>query len=234
MTDLKPDYLKQQLETMAPHRALLRSVECKFMADVPLISPSLDIGCGEGHFASIAYDRPIDVGIDPLAKDLEEARTKVPVVYRHLLLGSATALPFPDCSFQTVVSNSVIEHIEDIDSVVHEIARVLKPGGVFAATYPSEYYPEYLLGTTLANKVRAKRVASAYGNFFNRISYHHHIDSPNIWAKRYDDAGLSVETHTYYFSPEAHQAFDIAHYLGMPNLLSTRVLGRWVTHPLQT
>ena len=41
---------------MAPHRAVLRAVECRFMARVPLTAPVLDIGCGDGHFASIAYE----------------------------------------------------------------------------------------------------------------------------------------------------------------------------------
>lgn len=68
------DYLAEQLKDMAPHRALLRAVECKFMGRVPLIPPVLDIGCGDGHFASIAYERlPLDVGIDVFARDLYEA-----------------------------------------------------------------------------------------------------------------------------------------------------------------
>jgi len=59
---------------MAPHRAVLRAVECRLMAQVPLISPVLDIGCGDGHFASIAYEKlPIDVGVDVMARDLAEA-----------------------------------------------------------------------------------------------------------------------------------------------------------------
>ena len=71
------DYLAEQLKDMAPHRAILRAVECKFMARVPLVSPVLDIGCGDGHFASIAYERlPIDVGIDVFARDLREAATR--------------------------------------------------------------------------------------------------------------------------------------------------------------
>ena len=71
------DYLSEQLKDMAPHRAILRAVECKFMAQVPLVPPVLDIGCGDGHFASIAYEQlPIDVGIDVFARDLQEAAAR--------------------------------------------------------------------------------------------------------------------------------------------------------------
>src|SRR5215204_5868356 len=109
------DFLALQLADMAPHRALLRSVECKFMSRVELVHPVLDIGCGDGHFASIAYDEPIDVGLDPMERDLREAASRRPDVYKALVRGSATSLPFGDGSFATVVSNCVIEHIPDVN-----------------------------------------------------------------------------------------------------------------------
>ena len=57
------DYLAEQLKDMAPHRAIVRAWECRFMSEVPLEAPVLDIGCGDGHFASIAYREslPIDI-----------------------------------------------------------------------------------------------------------------------------------------------------------------------------
>jgi SAM-dependent methyltransferase len=234
-TDSEPrDYLALQLQSMAPHRAILRSVEARLMATVPLVHPVLDIGCGDGHFASIAYREPIDVGIDPMERDLREARTQVPDVYLDVVMGSATDLPFPDGSFATVVSNCVIEHIPDVDAVMSEIGRVLRPGGMFATTLPSEHYPEFLLGSTIGRRLGIQRLASGYGNFFNRISHHYHVDPPEVWRARLDSVGLELERHCYYFSKEAHHAFDLAHYLGVPNLLSKRLLGKWVLHPLQT
>jgi ubiquinone/menaquinone biosynthesis C-methylase UbiE len=43
--------------------------------------------------------------------------------------GSAEQLPFPDASFDVVISNGVIDLIPDKDAVFSEIARVLRPGG---------------------------------------------------------------------------------------------------------
>lgn len=219
---------------MAPHRALLRSVECTFMNAVELVHPVLDIGCGDGNFASIAYDDVIDVGLDPMERDLNEAAAMRPDVYRDVVQGSATALPFADNSFGTVVSNCVIEHIPDVARTLSEISRVLKPGGCFATTLPSEHYPEFLLGSTMLRKAGLDRASAAYGDFFNRISYHYHVDPPGVWKERLRRVGLDVIEHTYYFSEQAHHAFDLAHYLGIPNLLSKRALGRWVLHPAQT
>jgi hypothetical protein len=56
------DFLALHLESMAPHRAILRSVEAKLMSKVPLRPPVLDVGVGDGHFASIAYDTPLTWG----------------------------------------------------------------------------------------------------------------------------------------------------------------------------
>lgn len=213
---------------MAPHRAILRAVECKFMGRVPLARPALDVGCGDGHFASIAYDDlPLDVGIDVLPRDLLEAARRTGV-YRKVMYASATELPFADAAFNTVVSNCVIEHIPDNDAVLREISRVLKPGGTFAATLPSEMFGEFLLGSTIFRALGLQRLNRAYGDFFNRISHHHHIYSPAVWRARLAAVGLDVEEQTYYFSAAAHRRFDLSHYLGVPHLISKRLFGRWV------
>jgi SAM-dependent methyltransferase len=227
------DYLSEQLRDMAPHRAILRAVECKLMGQVPLAPPVLDIGCGDGHFASIAYGEvPLDVGIDVMARDLTEAASR-PGVYRQVALASATALPFEDCSFATVVSNCAIEHIPDNHAVLSEIARVLRPGGAFAATLPSEHFAEYLLGTSFFRSLGLQRLARAYGDFFNRISYHYYVCSPQVWKDRLSSVGLLVEAQTYYFSAAAHRRFDLSHYLGVPSLVSKRLFGRWVLFDCQ-
>lgn len=222
------DYLAEQLQDMAPHRALLRAVECKFMGRVPLTPPVLDIGCGDGHFASIAYEQlPFDVGIDVFARDLREAAGR-PGVYRSVMFASATALPYADASFNTVVSNCVIEHIPDNAAVLREIARVLRPGGVFAMTLPSEHFEEYLFGATIFRRLGLSSLARAYGRFFNRISNHCHMYPPEEWRRRLTAAGFVVEEQTYYFSAAAHRRFDLSHYLGVPNLISKRLFGRWM------
>jgi SAM-dependent methyltransferase len=230
---MQQDYFERHLQDMAPHRAILRAVECRFMGRVELAAPVLDIGCGDGHFASIAYTQPLDVGIDVMARDLPEAAARRPQVYKSVMFASATDMPFGDGTFGTVVSNCVIEHIPDLDATLREISRVLRPGGTFATTLPSEHYPEYLLGATMLRRAGLPTLSRAYGTFFNAISWHYHVYPPDVWRARLADVGLQMVEHVYYFSPAAHRAFDLSHYLGVPNLLSKRLLGRWVLHPAQ-
>jgi SAM-dependent methyltransferase len=203
------------------------------MAGVHLVPPVLDVGCGDGHFASIAFNEPLDVGLDPMPRDLAEAARLRPAVFRHLVLADGGSMPFPDETFGTVISNSVLEHIPDIDSTLMEISRVLRTGGTLAVTMPNERYPELLLGSTVLRRAKLHRLSSRYGDFFNQISHHYHVDSVDVWIRRMDRAGLTVVEHRIYFSARAHRAFDAAHVLGLPHLLTKRLFGRWVIHPIQ-
>jgi len=46
--------------------------------------------------------------------------------------------PFVTGSFDLVINNQVLEHVTDLDVVVHEIARVLKPGGSCLSLFPDK------------------------------------------------------------------------------------------------
>ncbi len=55
-------------------------------------------------------------------------------------------VPEPDGSFDWVLSNSVLEHIDDLEPVLKEVARVLRPGGVFIFTVPAPGFHGCLRG----------------------------------------------------------------------------------------
>ena len=58
-------------------------------------------------------------------------------LFSPLLAADAESLPWPAASFDIVVADSVIEHLERPDLALAEIHRVLRPGGVFAAWSPN-------------------------------------------------------------------------------------------------
>lgn len=85
----------------------------------------LDVGCGGGRHYFAEYGRVI--GIDPVPELLQISKA----IYDEVYQASATQLPFPDESFDYVVSSDVIGHIpfEIKDQMFAEMYRVLKKGG---------------------------------------------------------------------------------------------------------
>ena len=55
----------------------------------------------------------------------------------HAVVADATALPYPDASFDRIIAAEVLEHIVDDERAIAELARVLRPGGTIAVTVPA-------------------------------------------------------------------------------------------------
>src|SRR5690606_1890329 len=163
------DLLWQQLKSLPAFRALLRAVEARFYAHIPLPDPILDVGCGDGNFAELALPRrQIAAGIDPWWRPLNKAtRTGS---YDLLIQALGDNLPFPDHYFASAFSNSVLEHILDIQPVLNEIGRVVRPGARFIITTRSHLFTEYLGGAALFRRMSLDGLASRYQRFFTFIS----------------------------------------------------------------
>jgi SAM-dependent methyltransferase len=144
---------------------------------------------------------------------------------------SGAAMPFPSCRFRTVISNSVLEHIPDLEPVLVELTRVLAPGGQFVFCVPSDYFLSSLSISRALRRVGASGFAQSYEAFFNRISRHRHCDAPSTWKARLDAAGLRLVRHWYYFSQGALATLEWGHYFGLPSLVTKKLFGRWILSP---
>jgi 2-polyprenyl-6-hydroxyphenyl methylase / 3-demethylubiquinone-9 3-methyltransferase len=95
---------------------------------------ALDIGCGGGFLAE-EFDRLgcRVTGVDPSAVSIETARRHAAETGRRIdyLVGSGEQLPVDDASFDLVYCCDVLEHVSDLDRVIAETARVLRPGGTY-------------------------------------------------------------------------------------------------------
>jgi len=223
------DTFDQQLQELPAFRALLRAVEVDFYADLPMTAPVLDLGCGDGHFATVAFDHKLDVGLDPWAKPLREARTHG--AYRILTHADGARMPFSDAHFATIVSNSVLEHIPNVEPVVREVARVLRPGGAFYFCVPGPNFRQFLSVARALDALRLHGLAEAYRRLFDRITRHHYYNAPAEWTERLSRAGLHVERWWSYFSPAALAALEWGHPLGLPCVLAKKLTGHWLLVP---
>src|SRR5690606_10456533 len=121
--------------------AVERCWECEILAQQEFPKPILDIGCGEGIFARHLFTDKIDSGLDANANEIE--RAKKFNKYSELLISYAQKIDKPDNSFQTVMCNSALEHMQDIESVLREVRRVMKDDGIFYLTIPTDKFEEY-------------------------------------------------------------------------------------------
>jgi SAM-dependent methyltransferase len=112
----------------------------------------LDLGCGAGRHAFEALRHGADVtALDSDRNELSQVTAmfaamreagEVPADARaRAVAGDATAMPFPDGSFDRVIAAEVLEHIPRDQRAMNEIARVLRPGGIAAVTVPA-WLPE--------------------------------------------------------------------------------------------
>lgn len=100
----------------------------------------LDIGVGDGAFERFALARGAHVHLlDPDAKAVDRLREELDLGDRARA-GFATAIPWPDASFDTVVVSEVLEHLDDttLEGSLAEIRRVLRAGGRILGTVPAD------------------------------------------------------------------------------------------------
>ena len=98
----------------------------------------LDIGCGVGAYVSkMAAQSASAFGIDVDEEKVQEALG----ASANVCVSVSERLPFPDCCFDRVLLNEVIEHVENDRLTVQESFRVLKPGGSMIIFAPNRLYP---------------------------------------------------------------------------------------------
>ncbi len=94
----------------------------------------LDLGCAGGFMAEALAQRGADVtGIDPASEAIGAARAHARTSGLRIGydVGVGEALPYDSASFDAVVCVDVLEHVSDLNRVLAEVARTLRPGGLF-------------------------------------------------------------------------------------------------------
>lgn len=187
----------------------------------PFRTPVLDLGCGDGFFAQVAFGK-LDEGIDPDNQAIKEAKNRK--IYRHTQSYDGKHIPFRSNYFATVVCNSTYEHIPNLDEVLDETARVLKKGGMLYFTTVTDLWPNYLFGKLI--------FGSVYTQYFIRKSKHYHMYNIKTWEKKLHKRGLEVVSHVHHLDNKKMMwLFDISHYLSMSALVTKKLFNRWVLFP---
>jgi len=97
-----------------------------------------EIGVGLGAYLSrLAEDAQQAIGLDVELERTHEAHQFVD----QIICGVGENLPFPANSFDMLLSNEVLEHVQDDRKSVEEMVRTLKPGGRMVIFCPNRGYP---------------------------------------------------------------------------------------------
>ncbi len=142
----------------------------------------LDVGCGTGYLtrllAPLAGPAGQVTGIDPSAPMLDHARERAPHNCSYQV-GEGQALPFPDASFDVLVSTVAVHHMPSSARglAVQEMFRVLRPGGRLLI---AEFHPP-------ANPIAAHLVGVLVGPAMRP-------SMPELLAELVPGAGFQIRT----------------------------------------
>ena len=224
-TTVEP-YVRAYLSSAPLFMAIVRGVECAIIRSAELeLEPVLDLGCGDGLFASLSCKIRPTLGMDPSPPALAEAQARK--AHRGLVCASATEMSLRSNSIGAIVCNSVMEHIPDLDEALRECRRVLKPHGRLIITSPSERFGEMLLGTRLLSSLGFRQAAAGYARWFNAHSFHYHTLSMEEWRRRLDEAGFHIREGWHYLDAASHATFDLMHYLSGWRWIRRKITGSW-------
>jgi SAM-dependent methyltransferase len=109
----------------------------QFVRALGPVEHALDLGCGDGRLTSELKAASVTAA-DVSKRALDRARQRLagcPV--RFLELDPDAALPLPDASFDLVLCAETLEHVRDVQLLLSEARRVLRPGGRLALTVPA-------------------------------------------------------------------------------------------------
>jgi SAM-dependent methyltransferase len=109
----------------------------RFVRSLGPVGRALDLGCGDGRLTSELEATELTAAdVSPVA--LARAARRLPDA-RIVELEPDAALPFDDGSFDLVLCAETIEHVRDVQLLLSEIRRVLRPGGTLALTTPANF-----------------------------------------------------------------------------------------------
>jgi ubiquinone/menaquinone biosynthesis C-methylase UbiE len=192
------DYFSRTAEnyvTSATHRTgsdLQRLVE---LGEWDAQQQALDIATGGGHTALAVAPHVAHIVVSDLTpRMLEKARAFLlsqNVTNAEFVQADAEKLPFASASFDRVTCRIAPHHFPNVARFVQEVARVLKPGGIFLLI--DNIAPDAAELDTFINTVE-KRRDSSHGRCYTLVE----------WRRFFTDAGLQVEleetfrrTHNY-------------------------------------
>jgi SAM-dependent methyltransferase len=157
----------------------------------------LDYGCGAGAIVKALIEQGIDTrGCDVFYEGGDYSSSVPAEIANRIHRMEGDRIPFGDATFDLVLSNQVLEHVPDLDVVLGEIARILKPGGICLSLFPHRgVWREGHCNIPLLHRFPKGRARIYYAAALYPIGYYKNGKSRMQWARDFADW---LDRWTYY------------------------------------
>jgi len=180
-----------ELYSYIPSLSLWRGWEKAAYSKFELSGRILDLGCGDGRYFRLlwpACNQVVGVEISPEVARLGNQSG----VYENIHIASAHAIPELDQSFDHVFANCSLEHMDNLDKVLSEVFRCLKPGGTLLCSVVTNYFIEW---SVLPAMIAQTGHESAAKNLQKQSLDVHHLANPLTiegWNNHFSMNGFQV------------------------------------------
>jgi 2-polyprenyl-3-methyl-5-hydroxy-6-metoxy-1,4-benzoquinol methylase len=191
--------------------------------------PILDVGCGDGLFARLAYGNAEVWGIDINADEGRLAQATQ--VYSQIVLADITRAFLPPGFFTTCIANCSLEHVPRIDAALRNILGSLKPGGRAFLFVPNRDWAAYLLSVRVLSALGAPSLGRRIQKAVDEVFKHEHLYDEAGWRRLVEAAGFAVDEIVPVGSTASTVAFELFLVPSLAGLLNKTLTTRWTNFP---
>lgn len=192
-------------------------------------SPLLDVGCGDGVFANIAFP-----GMDTWGIDINEDEARLAVrakAYSRVIVGDITTEPLPEKYFRSCVANCSLEHIPRIDLALRTIFNSLEEGGNFITFVPNKEWAEHLRSYRFLHALGAPSLAKTLQKSLDDFFVHRHLYDEAGWRQVVEDAGFEIEVLQPVLSSANTSAYELFLLPSLLGLANKKLTKKWTNFP---
>ncbi len=153
----------------------------RFVRGLPPVERALDLGCGDGRLSGELRARSLTAA-DVSRVALERARARLPEA-DLVLLEPDEPLPFADSTFELALCAETLEHVHDVQLLLSELRRVLRPGARLALTTPAN-----------GRLTAVKAAVLGFESVFDPLSPHLRFFTRRSLVRLLDDLGFEARS----------------------------------------
>ncbi len=206
--------------------------ECARLAalqNYPVKGPILDVGCGDGLFAKIAFDSEEVWGIDIDAKEGRWAQASR--AYAQIIIGDVTKAKLPVSFFTTCIANCSLEHVPDIQAALATIEASLMPGGTAYLFVPNKEWAAEMRTVRLAKSALGEKVGTMFQAGIDEFFKHDHLYDEAGWRNVIEKSPLELLDIKPVLSTGTTRAFEAFLIPSLAGWVNKKLTTRWTNFP---